>query len=291
MRFILKIEQYLIIVFLFLSSLSGFADDAPMDIIQSGSAIPIDNNKIMMLNEKVILTPYDNFNMKVECYFTFRNTSRKGSLVKIGFPGKWQIPTDILDPKTTQFILKTIKSNPIKYLKVQVNGRFIKPKIVMGKDKKYPYWYIWSVYFGKHQKINIKHTYIQRLSHIPRAGGYHVMGSYILKTGKYWKGKINNIKILIDYSKCPLCLGFDVLCFKNIVGYEMRNGEVFKITESRDYKQVLTKRKQLEIKASSLDPNEDFSISMWYPEDYDLKKHHRYSKFPHNKTKKKSKRK
>lgn len=175
--------KYIIIILLI--SVSLYGDDATYEG-DGATVLPISNNQIQMLHEKVVCSGYQR--MQVEMTATYKNFG-PATIVQMGFPFTQYLPEngdtneiDYFDPNFTTFV--NGKSVPVTLKRTKEH-----PEL---KHINFPAAYTFQVHFNENEEKTISHTY--------SAGGFaSSIGDYefkyILVTGALWKDKINLIEV------------------------------------------------------------------------------------------------
>ena len=181
-------KQFLFLFAFTVFTMAVFADDAPVVPTQSGNVTPVFNKDIQMKSEiiKIVLHPEY---YSVEVSYVFVNTSAKQD-VTMGFPNHEG----------------GIYSEPIKDFKAFESGKAFTIYTKMGEkqDTTIPlyigrdYYECFDINFKAGETKLITNNYTQKYEY--NYEDTRREAAYILKTGKYWKGKIESVKVFVDYS-------------------------------------------------------------------------------------------
>lgn len=165
---------------------------------------PVENKQIEMTYEKVVITykpEEDRF--YADCFFKLWNTWIFPTEAVVGFPdplveGNWNSPNDV--------------QSALQSFQVWVDGKEIQPEFKFNigfspwdKNAKMPYvernpiyWYrgayLWRMKFNGWQTRTVRNTY-NFLGTV--SGGGFRGATYVLKTGKKWKGPIRKAEIIV----------------------------------------------------------------------------------------------
>jgi len=233
-------------------SINIFADSAPVVPIQGSAVKPINNNDIKMKSEIVDIYLYRDF-YKVEVKYIFVNKAKKQKVI-MGFPN----------------IDDWIQGEGIKNFTVLENGKIIKTtrkdilpedEIQKIKSKGYgeiKYFETSEHFFKKGERKVIINKYKQK--YIIDYDDTYRKAIYILKTGAFWKDKIENIKVNIYFK------GISIDELYNRVGYFYEDK---KLSSKVNYKFELMpkgyKKFKDVIKYEFKDLNPDFNIEIKLP--------------------------
>jgi len=192
--------RYKIIVFpavvCVLGASVAFADDSI--VADYGKTVfPQQTEKVKMVSERVDITfGVDTKNRreaKVNCHFVFRNETKDGIKVKVGFPGNksehgpaWRQPlrdfTAFVDgkPYRTEVKEERLGDDPT--------------------DPQYSYreWYLWEMSFPPKKDTIVDNSYSYSLS--SDSGYSQLMLNYELATGANWSGKIGEAVVVVKYA-------------------------------------------------------------------------------------------
>lgn len=175
--------KYIVIFLLFLSPNILFANGATYG--GAGDTVfPVENNEIELISERVEINALDLID--VTCQFVLHNTS-DAITIQMGFP-----------------------SNHVKSFKVHVDGKEVSTiykearPIQLSSRESINDAYLWTVPFAKNETHTVVVSYLYNWSEADSTEdspdpGYLGFG-YILETGKYWKNKIKNAEIIVDFA-------------------------------------------------------------------------------------------
>ncbi len=244
--------KFLFIFTMLLFSINAIADSAPVVPIQGSTVKPINNNEIQMKNEVVDIYLYRKF-YKVKVKYLFVNRGEKQSII-MGFPN----------------IDNWIQGEGIKDYTVLENGKKVKTKrketlaeeelekIKSNGFGEVKYFETSKHFFEKGEKKVIINRY--RQNYMYDYNETYRKAIYILKTGAFWKNKIENIKVNIHF------MDLSINELYNRVGYfyedkKLSNKTNYKFEISPDgYKKV---ENVIKYEFKELDP--DFNIEITLP--------------------------
>ncbi len=156
---------------------------------------------IRMVDEVIYLKIGRN-EMTADCRFTFKNEG-SATTARIGFPDYDSDP--YIDPKKG---IRSIYKNFRSY----VDGKAVKTKLI---DSSYDMgWQVKHVTFRKDQTRRIRNTYKIKLGTLSLDGKWSdnqqpmaYCATYVLSTGRSWKGTIGSTKIIVEFEKTSLVKG------------------------------------------------------------------------------------
>lgn len=164
-------------------------------MISGGTAQSMqEHSSVRMVSEKIDVKLQGNAPALVKCEFVFRNEG-KAQVVKMGFPS--HASGDV----------KPLNKSDLRNFRSWIDGKPTKVTFVRAKPvSKYKYkaWYVKEAHFKVGQTRTIVDTYNGRLGE--SAYGASVTGksfTYILATGRNWKGRIGKAVVTIDISNPP----------------------------------------------------------------------------------------
>jgi len=179
---------FLLLLAVVIFSMAVFADDAPVVPTQSGNVTPVFNKDIQMKSEviKIVLHP-DYYNVDVS--YIFVNTGARQDVI-MGFPNHEE----------------GIYSEPIKDFKAFESGKAfeIYTKYSQEQDSTIPlhigrdYFECFNITFKPGETKQITNNYSQKFEY--NYEYTYKKATYILKTGKFWKGNIESVKVYVDFS-------------------------------------------------------------------------------------------
>lgn len=186
-----------------------FSDDAPMQPTQSGNVMPAYNNDIRMKNERIDIYLYRNY-YSVEVNYTFVNTGKKQDII-MGFPN---IETEygIYEKPITDFVAYD-GNKKMRIFKKDADESFYKvkkyvdlfPSDAENRDlllKNYDVFFeCFETTFDEGETKHIVNKYTQE--YFIRYNAYDRYFAYILKSGAFWKGDIENIDVYIHLDRIP----------------------------------------------------------------------------------------
>jgi hypothetical protein len=209
------------------------SDDSHLIYGDGGTVYPFNNDNIRMVSENVKIRITDEkvyasenredlFAPKyyVDCRFFFENESDSEQHIMMGFPeedhstGEQSFPDDSTMQGSPEY--ESLPGPELRAFRTFIDGKEIAVKEKIEKFKKdirYPathgnihrvdsyfrIWHVWDVTFKPHQKIVVENSYWNCLS----VRGYCSM-TYVLETGRYWKGDIGEATIEMTFSPSSL---------------------------------------------------------------------------------------
>jgi hypothetical protein len=179
-------KKALITLFM-LMAIGLYSNDGPFWDIRMGAAYPMEekSNSVSLLREEIKIDFYNEY-YTVEVDFFFYNNG-PNITIKVGFP---------------EYITSEKGVGEIEDFKTEFNGNLQNCEYVTGTirtidDVRRIYttnWYVKNVIFPEYQNSTSKVKYkVKYTEH----SGYQI-AKYIYGTGKYWKGDIGEIKIVIS---------------------------------------------------------------------------------------------
>ncbi|MBW2260650.1 MAG: DUF4424 family protein [Deltaproteobacteria bacterium] len=164
---------------------------------ESGSIMPVDDVGVEMIDERLVLHESG----KVKATYTFWNTSGKERTLLVGFPV-------LHGSEMTDEGEKTVS---VQKFRATVNGETVEhrsetPKCPAAGEGCHDEVYVFDVTFPPKQNVTVKCTYTQPPSRWSTSGSYL---SFILETGKGWKGDIGNFNLYVSIPH-PVCSPLDV---------------------------------------------------------------------------------
>lgn len=180
--------KYCLLAICFLCiSTSAYANDSAVYGV-GGAIQPMEeHSSIRMVRERVDVKLYPE-HAEVRCEFDFKNES-KATTVKMGFPeSAWG---DVSAPKKSMFT----------YFRSYVDGKLVRTKLATSKPSDaygdYRIWHLKNVPFAAGQTRAVTDKYTSQLGGMSDGTQFF---SYILRTGKTWRGKIGRAVIVVDVS-------------------------------------------------------------------------------------------
>ncbi len=168
-------------------SVVACANDAAVRGV-GGAVAPMDSHpSIRMVREKVDAR-IGRDDVKVRCEFVFKNEG-PATTVKMGFP-EWSWGDSARPIVTTEF----------KSFKSWVDGKPVGTKLIpsaKGQSMEYEAWHVKDVRFGANQTRTVVDECISSLGGDSMGASFF---SYVLRTGKSWKGKIGKAVVTVDAS-------------------------------------------------------------------------------------------
>lgn len=162
---------------------------------EGGALLPIQNDDIKMVSERITFIQLDSYNWEVKAQYTFMNSSDKSKVVQVGFPeifgsfGWWD---------------GYEKTSGINNFEAKVNGNdinFKKEKHGCDNEKKYCFdaVYLFNVNFIPREEVNIEYKYITCASGANDIEDLFI--NFILVTGALWDEKIGKIELIYHFGK------------------------------------------------------------------------------------------
>lgn len=182
-----------------LGSVKSFADDSAMSNVGGGMVAPmVSHPSVRMVNETVTIKLTDK-GVKVHCEFLFRNEGKK-CMVKMGFPERaWAYGEGSAVRRLSGF-RSWVDGKPVKCIYKQ--GQRVR-KADYGSESR-DSWYIKDVPFDTGQTRTVVDEYSTELGFEDDSMSTDFENplnfTYILRTGRNWKGPIGKAKIVVDIS-------------------------------------------------------------------------------------------
>ncbi|MCK5534606.1 DUF5050 domain-containing protein [bacterium] len=194
----------------------AFANGEPIKLVDNGRSIELYNEENISMESEVVNILINPEKIFVNAVFNLKNLSDKEIEVTIGFPGQ--------ESKELEEII------PLKEFNTLINGQEI--EVEERKEQNY-YIYTWKVKFSPYEKKVITNSYRTQpffdfgieYEWVNKHGcvmkGVHTCPTYkyTMTTGKSWKDKIKEAKIIVTFDGVNL--------YKEIVkitkGYEIDN--------------------------------------------------------------------
>jgi hypothetical protein len=179
--------RYALLVLLLSLTAAGYANDAAVNGV-GGTVAPMESHpSIRMVREKVdAKIGWDG--VKVRCEFVFKNEG-PATTVEMGFPERsWGDSA------------KPIVTTEFKGFNSWVDGKSVSTKLipsVRSQSMEYEAWHVKDVRFGKNQTRTVVDEYTSPLGGDSIGGSFF---SYVLRTGKIWKGNIGEAVVTVDAS-------------------------------------------------------------------------------------------
>lgn len=181
-----------------LCGVQSFADDSALSGIGGGGVAPMVNHpSVRMVSETVTIRLTDK-SAKVHCEFLFRNEGKKCT-VKMGFPEKAWASGEGSPMMRLSGFRSWVDGKPIKCV--------YKPGKISRKtydERSYDAWYVKDIPFGAGQTRTVVDEYSTELgsSEDSMMTNYQKLlnFTYILRTGRNWKGPIGKAVIIVDTS-------------------------------------------------------------------------------------------
>lgn len=186
-----------IIFCVFILCVPALGDDSAMAYIDGGMVAPLTGHPTVRMVSETVTVRLTEKAAKVHCQFEFRNEDKK-CLVNMGFPARALSGGDGgAESKLTGF-RSWVDGKPVKC-------RYKPGKIVEHIDtRSQTSWYMKEVPFDAGQTRTVVDEYSTDLGSSSTAGdsAYEtsLSFSYILKTGRNWKGPIGRAGIIVDTS-------------------------------------------------------------------------------------------
>ena len=148
------------------------------------------NSSIRMVKERVDVKLRGTKPARVRCEFVFKNGG-PATTVKMGFPA--HAVGDV----------RPLRPTDLRHFRSWVDGKRVKTSFMRAKPtKEYSYkaWYVKEVRFAAGQTRRVIDTYEGNLGEVSNG---QVFFTYMLHTGRNWKGKIGEAVVVIDAVSPP----------------------------------------------------------------------------------------
>jgi hypothetical protein len=186
MKSVEKMYKYLSLMLLLLSSVA-ISNDCIVILGSSDEIVSVQATNISMREEEIIITLHKDY-YEVDVTFDFFNNGAEEKVL-LGFPVKDMVPP-ALDDKIEVYDFKSY-----------VNGEAIpvnttkKNTVSQNTDKKYKKWFIRDVMFPANSRTVSRVTYKSKYSYC----GWSSLAGYIYGTGRFWKGGIGKMTVIINH--------------------------------------------------------------------------------------------